>query len=605
MKSSLGKLGRKLSMTRSDVKEKRDHQPSAHLEELAQASKDMQDMRNCYDSLLAAAAATANSIYEFAESLNEMGICLLDKTTVDPDDESGKVLQALGNMQSELQKIADTYRSYVVVTVTHPTESLLSELRKVEEMKLQCDEKREAYEYMMAQHKDKGKLKSGKVESSVMQKLQEAQDEYNEVARLCAFRVKSLKEGQCRSLLAQAARHHAAQLNFFRKGVKVLEEVDPHVRNVAEKHRIDCQLSDGAAGEEGEGISSYESTDDGELSFDYRQKKQGIATSSNPMELDRVDATHPQVPIIADSDTNVNKYQGEQIFGRQRRVSSYSAPLYPEKTDPSGKAVKETQPARKFYSYVLPSPVDSKTSSSRPPPISTFQHPLPDEKHEKDTGNDNPSTSASASKPARSIENATSSSTQLPAPSTERFSFTQHHSTVYDGKTAAKRQAYSGPLTPSKSFSGKMMSSSGGQNVSSRSVSPPTLSSPKISELHELPRPPPPSTGVTSLTFSKPSSLIGHTPAPLFFKNQETSSQQPNKRPILTSTVASPLPVPPLVVSRSFSIPSANHRAVSSLHVPELKVSPHTAQAPSPPLTPVSLANVSTVSDVAAHMAHI
>lgn len=73
---------------------------------------------------------------------------------------------------------------------------------------------REAYEYMMAQHRDKGKLKSGKGDNSVMQKLQEAQDEYNEVARLCAFRVKSLKEGQCRSLLAQAARHHAAQVSI-------------------------------------------------------------------------------------------------------------------------------------------------------------------------------------------------------------------------------------------------------------------------------------------------------------------------------------------------------------------------------------------------------
>lgn len=39
MKSSLGKLGRKLSLQKSDVKEVRDHQPSAHIDELAQASK--------------------------------------------------------------------------------------------------------------------------------------------------------------------------------------------------------------------------------------------------------------------------------------------------------------------------------------------------------------------------------------------------------------------------------------------------------------------------------------------------------------------------------------------------------------------------------------
>lgn len=66
---------------------------------------------------------------------------------------------------------------------------------------------------MMAQHREKGKLRSGKAESS--KKLQEAQDEYEEVTRLCVFRVKSLKEGQWRSLLTQAARHHAAQVTSF------------------------------------------------------------------------------------------------------------------------------------------------------------------------------------------------------------------------------------------------------------------------------------------------------------------------------------------------------------------------------------------------------
>ncbi|GJS43218.1 retrovirus-related pol polyprotein from transposon TNT 1-94 [Tanacetum coccineum] len=67
---------------------------------------------------------------------------------------------------------------------------------------------------MMSQHKEKGKLRNGKGETSAGQKLQEAQDEYNEVARLCVFRVKSLKEGQFRSLLTQATRHHAAQVPF-------------------------------------------------------------------------------------------------------------------------------------------------------------------------------------------------------------------------------------------------------------------------------------------------------------------------------------------------------------------------------------------------------
>lgn len=69
------------------------------------------------------------------------------------------------------------------------------------------------YEHIATQHREKGKSKSGKGESFSLQQLQAAREEYDEVARLCVFRVESLKQGQCRSLLTQAARHHAAQVS--------------------------------------------------------------------------------------------------------------------------------------------------------------------------------------------------------------------------------------------------------------------------------------------------------------------------------------------------------------------------------------------------------
>ncbi|MFS8017536.1 hypothetical protein Hanom_Chr15g01381571 [Helianthus anomalus] len=529
MMLSIGKIGRKLSMQKSDV---RDHQASATLDDLALASKDMQDMRNCYDCLLAAAAATANSIYEFSESLNEMGNCLLGKTAAPCDSEKGNVLTTLGNLQLELQKIADTYRSYVIVTITNPAESLLSELLKVEEMKLQCQEKREVYDHMMAQHREKRKLKNGKFESSIAQKLQEAQDEYDEMARLCVFRVKSLKDGQWHSLLTQAARHHAAQLNFFRKGLKAVEAVEPLIRNVAEKHHIDCQLRGlfDRGSQEGEPMSGHEIVNDGDLSFDYKQEKQGLDdddTSPNPMELDPVDFPYSQASVLEDSEINQNRHKGEQFFGRQTRVSSYSAPLYPEKTKASEK-LKETQPAPKSYS----------TSSA--------------------------ALTSKAQSTIKTINNITPS-IQLPSPatSTGRFSFSQRDSYYRtDGSKVDKQQSYSGPLPPSKQFSFKIASNSSGPITStelphppsrapvsqpnlSNSTSPPSLSSPKISELHELPRPPP-----SSLAFSKPVAISGglsrHS-APLLSKNQEISP--PNKRAMLTSsTCASPLPLPPSVV---------------------------------------------------------
>lgn len=69
---------------------------------------------------------------------------------------------------------------------------------------------RNVYEYMKAQQREKGRSKSGKGES--LQQLTAAHDEYNDEATLCVFRLKSLKQGQSRSLLTQAARHHAAQV---------------------------------------------------------------------------------------------------------------------------------------------------------------------------------------------------------------------------------------------------------------------------------------------------------------------------------------------------------------------------------------------------------
>ncbi|XP_022027141.1 uncharacterized protein LOC110928431 isoform X2 [Helianthus annuus] len=54
---------------------------------------DKQEIRNSYDGLLSAVAAMTNSIFEFSESLQEVGTCLLDKTVTDANGECGRVLR--------------------------------------------------------------------------------------------------------------------------------------------------------------------------------------------------------------------------------------------------------------------------------------------------------------------------------------------------------------------------------------------------------------------------------------------------------------------------------------------------------------------------------
>ncbi|CAI9758518.1 unnamed protein product [Fraxinus pennsylvanica] len=580
MKSPLGKL-RTFALHKVDAKENWDHHVSAHLHGLAQAAKDMKDMRTCYDSLLSAAAATTNSAYEFSESLSEMGNCLLEKTAINDGGESGRSLAMLGRVQLELQKLADNYRSHIIKTITNPSESLLSELRKVEEMKLQCDEKREMFEYMVGQYKEKGRSKHGKGETFTSMQLQTVREEYDEAARLCIFRVESLKQGQCQSLLTQAARHHAAQLNFFRKGLQSLEAVEQHIRSVADKQHIDYELRGLDDGDGEDERKRFEANDVGELNFDYRQNQQELdhaSISRNSMEINR------------------GKHQGEQISGQQPRGGSHSAPIFAEKFDPAERIREMQITVPKLNTHVLPTPADamssmtssftllSSTASSSGSNKNTWNSsPLDAEKHRKF-----PDDNLYARKFPKSeiaVEEKTNNRHSLPLPHPLTEGVAAPKPDIQSGSNTQKieRHAFSGPLASKSSSNKPILSTSGPigstelpQSVSgllshvhvSQSLSinvfhgASLVSSPKISELHELPRPP------DSLG-SKPafsSGALGHS-APLVNRNREAS---PTKRNTLRpSKEGSSLPLPQLTVPRSLSIPSIGQRALA-LHAGKL-----------------------------------
>lgn len=616
MKSSLKKM-RGFVLHKHDSKEKREFfNPSAQLDELAQATQDMQDMRNCYDSLLSAAAATANSAYEFSVSLREMGACLLEKTALNDDEESGRVLLLLGKVQFELQKLVDSYRSHISKTITTPSESLLNELRTVEVMKRQCDEKRTVYEYMMAAQKEKGRSR-GNRENFSSQQLQTAHDEYDEEATLFVFRLKSLKQGQSRSLLTQAARHHAAQLNLFRKGLKSLEAVEPHVKQVADQQHIDYQFSglEDDEGDDGYDDDGYDANDDGELSFDYGENDhlQDASTSRVSMELDQGELPFSQVSTVEASQDNLDKIHGDfYTYNKEPRPGSHSAPIFAEKKFDPAERIRQMRPlsTRKFHTYVLPTPLDTRTSTPaglsnavvRSRDTSSNQNlwhssPLDPKGHNyrDDKLLGAPNLKLSVLKES----NTNKSSIRLPPPLGEGLSLPQFDPRFADSKKI-KRHAFSGPLTskPWSTNSGPLAPTEPPQfsgtlsriavaPSSSPKVSPsasPPISSPKITELHELPRPP------VSSTSTRPLGSIGHS-APLVPRNQELSGKMAST----TTITASPLPIPPSTVSRSFSIPSSSQRA-KALHVAKLLEDSQNPGRPedvvSPPLTPISFANI-------------
>ncbi|CAN1295839.1 Uncharacterized protein At2g33490 [Linum perenne] len=578
MKSPLRKL-RGFKLHKSDSKGKRDFLHPPHLDELAQAAQDMQDMRNCYDSLLSAAAATANSAYEFSESLREMGTCLLEKTALHDDEESGRILLMLGKAQFELQKFVDSYRSHIFLTITNPSESLLNELRTVEDMKRQCDEKRNVYEYIAAQQKDKGRSKSSKGDSFTTEELRTAHEEYNEEATLCIFRLKSLKQGQSRSLLTQAARHHAAQLNFFRKGVKSLEVVDPQVRLVTERHHIDYQFSgledDGREDAEDDGETIDDTNEDRELSFDYRVNKTQYETSTsrNSMEVREL-RFYVIWHFIILLQLNPDRDHGDlHIYSREPRSGSHSAPIFPERKIDLAERIRQMQKSpRKSNAYVLPRPADTKI-----PVPSRTSGLTPQTKSTDYAGRANLWHSSPLEQKRDSGEGHLS---DLPPPPSEGMSLPQPDSYSASDSKKIKRQSFSGPII------GKNLATKQALSAISPKVSPtasPPLSSPRISELHELPRPP----GILAGKPAKAtSSSSGHS-APLVRSNEGYGT---TIRSSGGMTLASPLPIPPLAVSRSFSIPSSSQRGMTLKGKVE--------DSDSPPLTPISLANLRSAAAV-------
>ncbi|CAL0300405.1 unnamed protein product [Lupinus luteus] len=581
-------------------------------EELAQATQDMQDIRDCYDTLLSAAAAAANTAYEFSESLGELGSCLLEKTALNDDEDSGKVVLMLGKTQFQLQKLIDNYRSHISQTITIPSQSLLNELGIVEEMKQHTDEKRDVYEHILTRYRERGRLRSGKAGSFSLQQLQTARDEYDEEATSFIFRLKSLKQGQSWSLLTQAARHHAAQLYFFKKAVRSLETVEPHVQSVTKQQHIDYDFIglEGEDEDEGDDVDDGDTSDEddnGELSFDYGENKheEDVSTSQNSFK-DNLD----MLPRIS--------------LSFRDKSRSQSAPLYADnRPDYSGK-LRQMQPSlsRKFNSYVLPTPVNTKSSTSSRPsnqvptkrktnlnePTKNLWHssPLEPKKYGKILGDER--FSGPIVRNAQSVlqeSNSKTVSTMLPPPLIDSIlSCNNDFAASYSKKI--KIHAFSGPVAsnpwlPTKPvsvesvhlYSGPLFRTPIPQPQSSsptlaspipqpRSSSPTLTSSPKISELHELPRPP-----SNTQSNSKLVGLVGHS-GPLVSRGQNLSAANNS---VITSA-ASPLPMPPPAMPRSFSIPCGGTQVAALLGSRPVE-GPHKStvseDTPSPPLMPIDL----------------
>ena len=312
-------------------------------------------------------------------------------------------------------------------------------------------------------------------------------------------------------------------------------------------------------------------------------------------------------------------YRTTSSFKGELQTGTQSAPLFAETTsDPAGKTKKLTPSStRKLNTYVLPTPADPKSSnptgsgspvsgtlkislSSRTPNL-WHSSPLDQKKIEKLLGvemSNKPTTKNSQSVLKESNNNT--ASTRLPPPLADGHLFSRLEPLAAFDSKKTRRYAFSGPITSKPLstkpvsaehphlFSGPLLRNPATQLLSppkvspiispkvSPSASPTFVSPPKISELHELPRPPLSSTSKSP----RAEGLVGHS-TPLLPKG----SMHPGTRKTPASNVASQLPTPSQVVTRSFSIPSRSRRIMVA------QSSGIAEDVASPPLTPISLCN--------------
>jgi hypothetical protein len=89
----------------------------------------------------------------------------------------------------------------------------------------------------------RGRLRKGKGDAQDDQELQVAKEEFDKIAGFLSNHLLSLEQDCTRSLITQAARHHAAQMQLLSRGLTSLHGIEPLMKQISQEHNIDRRLS--------------------------------------------------------------------------------------------------------------------------------------------------------------------------------------------------------------------------------------------------------------------------------------------------------------------------------------------------------------------------
>lgn len=275
---------------------------------------------------------------------------------------------------------------------------------------------------------------------------------------------------------------------------------------------------------------------------------------------------------------NRSKEEYSSITRERQRIVSQSAPLFPEKKLETEERIKDLRRSatRKLNTYVLPTPNDVRATSqivSGNPTSGPLDSrgPLPSPPHTSADMRDNKLPSPTRLSNAQSVlkeSNTNTAETRKTLPVGD-IALPGYYDLKASDNKKVKRGSFSGPIAsrPQSTENIDVLSAAPRHSSAHQPIhirvspgnSPPPICSPKIKELHELPRPP----VNTSKNTAFPS-LVAHS-APLVPNSASSVPKvQDHFRARQTPpSTASPLPTPPTPpgpIARSFSIPSRGMR---------------------------------------------
>eukprot|EP00850_Spirogloea_muscicola_P013378 SM000090S24340 [mRNA] locus=s90:472787:479159:+ [translate_table: standard] len=213
-------------------------------EEFAEPLKEARATRLKYQKLLKASYCLRETAKAVAKASLHVATTLAETFGTSKDKGIGESFRTASRVQMDLSAFMSRYSRYIEQTMLSSLEVLLKELDQVEETNDAYELKRVQYtEHRLRAARSKPREGLGsKGEGSPANELQQAKEEFDEIAMTLGCRLLSLEQRQARSLISQLARHHRAQVVLHKKSLRRLHLASSYIHAVAMEQQSEVRL---------------------------------------------------------------------------------------------------------------------------------------------------------------------------------------------------------------------------------------------------------------------------------------------------------------------------------------------------------------------------